>query len=69
LATTINSVLGRVRKFINIPDTFFNNGVVLSGAAEISQYFNTFFSSIGPQLAKNNPNTTKNSHIISQKKR
>ena len=40
---TINSVLGRGRKSINIPDTFLNNGVVLSGTAEISEGFNTFF--------------------------
>ena len=33
---TINSVLGMGRKSINIPDTFVNNGLVLSGAAEIS---------------------------------
>ena len=56
---TINSVLGRGRKSINIPDTFVNSGLVLSGAAEISEGFNTFFSSIGPKLAKNIPNSTK----------
>ena len=55
----INSVLGRGRKSINIPDTFVNSGLVLSGAAEISEGFNTFFSSIGPKLAKNIPNSTK----------
>ena len=65
---TINSVLGRGRKSLNIPDTFLNNGVVLSGTAEISEGFNTFFSSIGPQLAKNIPNTTKKfSDYLSEK--
>ena len=56
---TINSVLGRGWKSINIPDTFVNNGLVLSGEAEISEGFKTFFSSIGPKLAKNIPNSTK----------
>jgi len=46
--TTINSVSGRGGgKSINIPNTLYN-GLVLSGAAEISEGFNTFFSSIGP---------------------
>jgi len=64
----INSVLGRERKSINITDTFLSNGVVLSGAAEISEGFNTLFSSIGPQLAKNIPNiTNKFSDYLSEK--
>ena len=41
---TINSVLGRGRKTINIPaDVFVSNGKVLSGAIEISEGFNNFF--------------------------
>ena len=49
----VNSVLDSGRKSISIPDTFVNNGKVLSGAVDISEGFNTFFSSIGPKLAKN----------------
>ncbi len=65
---TINSVLGRGQKSINIPDTFLNNGIVVSGTAKISEGFNTFFSSIGPQLAKNIPSSTKEfSDYISEK--
>ena len=49
---------GGGRKSINIPENFLNNSVVLSGAAEISKGFNTFFSCIGPQLAKNRQKST-----------
>ena len=45
-----------------------NNGIVLSGAAEISEGFNAFFSSKGHQLAKNIPNSTKKfSDFLSEK--
>ena len=39
--------------------TFPPLGIVLSGAAEIPEGFNTFFSSTGPKLAKNISNSTK----------
>ena len=45
-----------------------NNGRVLSGAAEISEGFNTFFSNTGPQLKRISRTQQKNSLIIYQKK-
>ena len=64
---TINSVLGRGRKTINIPDAFLSNGKVLSGAVEISGGFNNFFTSIGPDLAKTIKGTEKQfSDFLSQ---
>ena len=56
---TINSVLGRGRKTVNIPDVFVSNGRVLSGAVEISEGFNNFFANIGPDLAKTIKGTEK----------
>ena len=64
---TINSVLGRGRKTVNIPDTFVSNGKVLSGAVEISEGFNNFFANIGPDLAKTIKGTKKHfSDFLSQ---
>ena len=48
---TINCVLGRGKKSMNIPKTFVSQGKVLSGDVDISEGFNNFFSNIGPNLA------------------
>ena len=47
---TINSVLGRGQKSLNIPDTFLNNGIVLSGATGIP--FLVSISKKSPELNK-----------------
>ena len=41
--------------FSNIPNEFVSNGKVLSGALEIANCVNEFFSEIGPRLAKQIP--------------
>ena len=56
---TINSVIGRNIRKVDIPTLFVSNGKILSGDFEISEGFNKFFANIGPDLAKSIPNSTK----------
>jgi hypothetical protein len=56
---TINEVLGKRKKFNDIPKTFVCNGKILSGALDIAEGFNEFFANIGPKLAKAIPKSDK----------
>ena len=50
---TIREVTRTKKRKENMPDYFKNNGEIITGAASIAEGFNSFFSSIGPELANN----------------
>ena len=53
--STINELLNVKKASHTVPDVFIVDGKVYSGAEEISEGFNEFFSSVGTNLADNNP--------------
>ena len=48
---TINSILNRLKKKRDFPDTFNINGNSISDKLEIANSFNNFLTGIGPKLA------------------
>ena len=57
---TIRNVMGTNKRRENIPDFFKSNDKIISGALEIAEGFNEFFSGIGPELASTIPQSQTN---------
>jgi hypothetical protein len=53
--STINELLNVKKSAHNIPDIFIDNGKIYSGTQEITEGFNSFFSSVGSNLADKIP--------------
>ena len=58
----INDLLGRKKSLNDIPDSFESKGKILTGPTKIAEGFNDFFANIGPNLAKEIPNS-KSSYL------
>lgn len=60
----INTLLNRGKKVFNYPVNFTDNGVSISNPLDIANAFNTFFTNLGPDLAKNIPNRSPSNLTI-----